>query len=221
MNTNLKKINILNVGISQLNIEQCIQSISDKIESSSKGYVTVTGAHGLIESSKSNYIKLIHNNSFLTIPDGMPLVWVSKLKGSKNISRCFGPEMMFQFFRKTTDSDIKHFFYGGNVGVADELKQAMELKFPKTKIVGTYCPPFRKLNNEEEQDLFERVKKTKPDIIWVGLSTPKQEIFMYEYLPKLDTKIMIGTHNGFKYLFFFNYRAFLREITRRMSIYCY
>tara|TARA_B100001750_G_scaffold234411_1_gene235748 strand:+ start:1241 stop:2002 length:762 start_codon:yes stop_codon:yes gene_type:complete len=196
-----KKIDIIGIGISQTSINDVIVFIEKflKNKNNKKGYITVTGAHGIIESTKSNYIEKIHNQSLLSIPDGMPLVWISKIKGSKTIARCFGPQVMLELIKKTQNKNIKHFFYGGKSGIANELKDKMLEKFPNSKIVGTFTPPFRELNSEEESKLISCIENCKPDIIWVGLSTPKQEIFMYEYINKLNTKLMMGVGAAFDY----------------------
>tara|TARA_B100002052_G_scaffold297744_1_gene329231 strand:+ start:3162 stop:3917 length:756 start_codon:yes stop_codon:yes gene_type:complete len=194
-----QKINVLDVGISQVKINDILELVPKFIKTDNKGYVTVTGAHGIIESRRDEKIRSIHNGSYMSIPDGMPCVWVSKLKKSKNIERCFGPEVFIKVMEISAKNNIKHYFYGGNVGIADKLKLNMEKLFPGIQIVGTYCPPFRPLNQKEEKELFDDIEESKPDIVWVGLSTPKQEIFMSEYLPKLKTKLMFGVGAAFDY----------------------
>jgi N-acetylglucosaminyldiphosphoundecaprenol N-acetyl-beta-D-mannosaminyltransferase len=90
-----------------------------------------------------------------------------------------------------------HFFCGGDTGVAEDLRVEMSRRFPWVKITGTYSPPFRPMTAEEERELAAYVHSLQPDIIWVGLSTPKQERFMARYLPMLDTKLMIGVGAAF------------------------
>jgi N-acetylglucosaminyldiphosphoundecaprenol N-acetyl-beta-D-mannosaminyltransferase len=97
-------------------------------------------------------------------------------------------------------SGAKHFFYGGADGVAGLLAQKLKIKFPNLKVVGTFTPPFRALNADEENKLQEQVAAAQPDIFWVGLSTPKQEKFMAEFLPKLDATLMIGVGAAFDFL---------------------
>ena len=195
----IEKIDILNVGISQVNISDIVEIVPKFIKSGKKGYVTVTGVHGIIESQNNKRIMNIHNESFMSIPDGMPCVWVSKLKGSKNIKRCFGPEVFAEIMKISRKHNIKHFFYGGDAGVANQLKKNMENLYSGIDIVGTYCPPFRPLNDNEEFELANKIEKISPDIIWVGLSTPKQEIFMNQYISKLNTKLMFGVGAAFDY----------------------
>ena len=153
----------------------------------------------MIASYKDPKIKEIFNNSFMSIPDGMPCVWVSKLKGSQHIKRCFGPEVFMEIMKISRQYNIKHFFYGGKENVAIKLKKNMEKLFPGVKIVGTYCPPFRPLNQREKESLTKIINFKKPHIVWVGISTPKQEIFMYENINSLDINLMFGVGAAFDY----------------------
>ena len=108
-----------------------------------------------------------------------------------------GPNLMLSVCELSAKLGYTNFFYGGNTGVADELKQNLCRRFPGLKVVGTYTPPFRKLNSAEEAELISTVARLKPDIFWVGLSTPKQERFMAEYIHKLDTTLMMGVGAAF------------------------
>jgi N-acetylglucosaminyldiphosphoundecaprenol N-acetyl-beta-D-mannosaminyltransferase len=72
-------------------------------------------------------------------------------------------------------------------------------RFPKLQVTGIYEPPFRPLNGEEQAALAEAVRVARPDVMWVGLSTPKQERFMAEYLPKLDVTLMFGVGAAFDF----------------------
>jgi N-acetylglucosaminyldiphosphoundecaprenol N-acetyl-beta-D-mannosaminyltransferase len=89
--------------------------------------------------------------------------------------------------------------FGGMPGVAEELRDKLTARFPKIQIAGCYTPPFRPLNAVEEKELEELIRAARPDILWVGLSTPKQEKFMAEFLPKLDVTLMIGVGAAFDF----------------------
>jgi len=195
----IDKIKILDVGISQVTPNKILEIIENAINNNVKGYVTVTGAHGIIESHKSEYIKKIHNLSFMSIPDGLPNVWISKLKGSNSISQCRGADIMDKILCMSNNKKITHYFYGGNDGVAEQLKENFIKKYSEIKIVGTFCPPFRPLTIYEDKNITKIIEELSPDIFWVGLSTPKQEIFMYEYIGKLNVKIMIGVGAAFDF----------------------
>lgn len=190
-------VNILGVKVNATNMLNTLTTISGWIMNGEKKYVCVTGVHGVMESQNDDSLKVIHNNSGMTVPDGMPIVWIGKLYGHIEMGRVYGPDLMSEICRISVRNEYKHFLYGGNYGVAQELKKRIEKKYPGIRVVGSYTPPFRRLNSEEENDLKRIVRETKPDIFWVGLSTPKQERFMAEYLPQLETKIMLGVGAAF------------------------
>jgi N-acetylglucosaminyldiphosphoundecaprenol N-acetyl-beta-D-mannosaminyltransferase len=164
-----------------------------------KGYVCVTGVHGVTEAQNDPAFCAILNAAFLNTTDGMPLVWLGRHAHGRWVDRVYGPDLMLEIFRATQSTTIRHFFYGGAPGVAEELKTRLEARFPGVTVCGTYCPPFRPLNPTEEADLQSIVREARPDIIWVGLSTPKQERFMAEYLSKLDTTLMFGVGAAFDF----------------------
>jgi exopolysaccharide biosynthesis WecB/TagA/CpsF family protein len=129
----------------------------------------------------------------------MPTVWGGWANGHSEMTRVYGPDLMLEVMRVSAQNGLQHFFYGGKEGVADLLKEKLEERFPGIEIVGTYCPPFRPLTQDESLELENQVREKKPDIIWVGLSTPKQERFMVSHIDKLETKLMIGVGAAFDF----------------------
>lgn len=175
--------NVLGVGINPLNLDSATDTI---LEASNKpgfqGYVTVTGVHGVMESQRDPELKSIHRKSFLSVPDGMPMVWVGKLNGFENISRVYGPDLMLQIISRSTHSGLKHYLFGGGDGVVEKLSRKLSEKHQNLQIAGIHTPPFRPLTNQEMQSLADEIQRLKPHLFWVGLSTPKQERFMHEFL---------------------------------------
>ncbi|MEI8289241.1 MAG: WecB/TagA/CpsF family glycosyltransferase [Verrucomicrobiota bacterium] len=193
------RVNVLGVGISILNLRTALAAVADAVRDRRKGYICVTGVHGVMEAQGDAGFKNILNRAFLCTPDGMPMVWAGKLGGHREMSRVYGPDLMLEICAWSERSGAKHFFYGGAEGVAELLAQKMKAKFPKLQVAGTFTPPFRPLNADEEKSLAAQISKGRPDILWVGLSTPKQERFMAEFLPKLDTTLMIGVGAAFDF----------------------
>lgn len=191
------RVNVLGVGISAINMATALAQIEDWIKQGECHYVCVTGVHGVMESQKDEELKHIHNSSGLTVPDGMPLVWAGHLLGFTQMSRVYGPDLMLDVCNLSVKKGYTHFFYGGKADVAEALRKNLEKSFLGLRIVGTFAPPFRPLNEKEEAGLRILVARLKPDFFWVGLSTPKQERFMAEYIHKLDTKIMLGVGAAF------------------------
>jgi N-acetylglucosaminyldiphosphoundecaprenol N-acetyl-beta-D-mannosaminyltransferase len=193
------RINVLGVGISEINHATAVECVRRAIESGHKGYITVTGVHGVTECQRDEELRRIHNESFLSTPDGMPMVWMGRLSGSTLIDRVYGPDMMLNVMREGVAHGWRHFLFGGGAGVAGQLKSCLESRIPGVQIVGLSSPPFRPLNDAEVDALARQVSETRPHCFWVGLSTPKQERFMAHYLPRLDTCLMFGVGAAFDF----------------------
>jgi len=193
----LPRANVLGVGIHAINPQSAIEIVRTALASDAKGYICVTGVHGIMEAQKDLQFRSILNSAFLVTPDGMPTVWVGRMQGHARMARVFGPDLMLDLCRASVAWGSRHFLYGGAEGVAEELSTKLRQLCPGLNVVGTYTPPFRPLNEEERKDLAKLVENAAPEIIWVGLSTPKQEKFMAEYLPLLRTKLMIGVGAAF------------------------
>jgi len=194
-----ERVEVLGVGISALNLDSAKRTILERLEKRKKGYICVTGVHGVIEAQDDSKFRQILNESFLTTPDGMPMVWVSWLKKHREVDRVYGPDLMLEMAGATRDGKFTHFLYGGRPGIAELLQKRLEERFPGIRIVGTYTPPFGALSPEQNLELQKRFEDLKPDMTWIGLSTPKQERFMAEYLPKLHTTVMCGVGAAFDF----------------------
>jgi N-acetylglucosaminyldiphosphoundecaprenol N-acetyl-beta-D-mannosaminyltransferase len=191
---------ILGVKINELTLDKTISVINYWIKNRIKNYIVLTGAHGIIEMHKDEELRLINNNAGLVTPDGMPEVWLGKLKGFKNIEKVYAPEIMEETFKVSVINNIKHFFYGGKEGVAEKLKIALEKKYPGIKVVGTYCPPFRPITQEEKNKIVKQINDSDANIVWCGLGCPKQELWMAQFRPLLNAPVLIGVGAGFDFL---------------------
>ena len=94
----------------------------------------------------------------------------------------------------------RHFLYGGKPGVGERLGERLIDLYPGLKISGMYCPPFRSLSLEEEKQVTDEIRAARPDIVWVGLSTPKQEKWMSQFLDRLDVPVLVGVGAAFDFL---------------------
>ena len=193
------RVNVLGVGISVLNLKSAVATLAAALAQGQRGYVTITGVHGVIESQEDPKLLEIHNASLLSTPDGMPMVWMGRIRGHPDMDRVYGPDLMEHLMAWSQNSGATHYFFGGNTGVAQELKAKLEQRFPGVRILGTYTPPFRPLNEEEWTVLSQELDRLQPDFFWVGLSTPKQERFMAAHASRLNTKILLGVGAAFDF----------------------
>lgn len=139
--------------------------------------ISATGAHGLVTARKDSRFHEVLSSFFLNLPDGMPSVWVGMIKGAKNMQRCYGPDFFRDCIVETKNEQFNHYFCGGKAGVAEDLKAVCNNKFGNNKVVGVYSPPFREMTDGELECLAEEINSLGTNIVWIGLSTPKQEVF--------------------------------------------
>ena len=125
----------------------------------------------------------------------MPLVWL----GPRGVERVYGPDLMLAVCDAGRAVGLRHYLFGGVPGVAEELRAKLTARFPGLEIVGTMTPPFRPLHGEEIAAFRAEVHRTRPDVIWVGLGTPKQERFMAEQWRDLDAGVLIGVGAAFDF----------------------
>ena len=193
------RFNVLGVGISAINMSDALTTIENWVTHRKQHYVTITGVHGVMESQRDESLRRIHNRAGMVTPDGMPMVWLGQLGGHSNMTRVCGPDMMLEVFKESVARGYRHFFYGGNEGVPELLKNRLEEKFPGINVVGTYSPPFRSLTEDEDQNIVTMINETQPDIVWVGLSTPKQERWMAAHMNRLEAPVLVGVGAAFDF----------------------
>jgi N-acetylglucosaminyldiphosphoundecaprenol N-acetyl-beta-D-mannosaminyltransferase len=196
MNAPAPSFRVVGVRVDAIQLPEAVAQIERWIESRETGkYVAITGMHGVAESRQDARFRDILNQAGLVVPDGMPLVWLGRWHGHPLRHRVTGSELMLAFCRET-GSRPRHFFYGGAPGVTENLARQLREQFNIT-VAGSYTPPFRPLTEAEEKDLAEQVKTAAPDVLWVGLSTPKQERWMFEHRDNLNVPVMLGVGAAF------------------------
>lgn len=195
----IPRTNILGIGVSAVNMEMALEAIAEWISRREPHYVCVSGVHGLMESQRDAELRRIHNAAGLVVPDGMPLVWLSRFRGFRHVDRVYGPDLLLAVCKYSVKQSYRHFFYGGASGVAELLTSRLQSRFPGLHIVGTDSPPFRPLTPVEDRAAVERINAAQPDIVWVGISTPKQERWMAAHVGRLTAPVLIGVGAAFDF----------------------
>jgi N-acetylglucosaminyldiphosphoundecaprenol N-acetyl-beta-D-mannosaminyltransferase len=193
------RIDIGGVGVSALTLDAGAAWIADAVASRARTYVCITGAHGIVESGKNGEFRDILNAAGLVTPDGMPVVWTLKRLTEAPVTRVYGPDLMLLVCDRGRAAGVKHFFFGGAPGVADELAAALSARFPGLTVAGTHCPPFRDLTDAEIDAVCAEIDAAGADIVWVGLSTPKQEYWMARVRARLQAPVLIGVGAAFDF----------------------
>ena len=187
---------VLGVRVDAVQIPDVIAKVEGWIaERGPSRYIAVTGMHGVSEAQRDVNFRKVLRAADLVVCDGMPLVWLGRWHGYPLKRRVYGPELT-ETFCAATGNKYRHFFYGGAPGVADALAESLQQRHG-IRIAGTYCPPFRPLTEAEDRDLVKLIEAAEADIVWVGLSTPKQETWMYDHRDKLSAPAMFGIGAAF------------------------
>ena len=194
-----RRVDVLGVHVSAVDPDLALAAVTSWIEQQRREYVCVTGVHGVMESQGDDVLRDIHNRSGLTVPDGMPLVWCAHRAGFRAVARVYGPDLMLAVLGRAAERGWRSYFYGGADGVPTALAEAMVARFPGLIVVGAESPPFRALTLQESLATDARINAAAPDLVWVGLSTPKQERWMAAHRPTLHAAALLGVGAAFDF----------------------
>jgi len=191
---------VLGVKVSAIDLQSAVDLVDRWIGSATgHAYICATGVHGVMEAHTDCELRRILNRAFINAPDGMPMTWVGRLQGFRRMDRVFGPDLMMGMCRLSAERGYRNFLCGGKPGIAELLSETLQKRIPGLQVVGTYAPPFRSLTLEEEANFLSQVRESRPHILWVGMSTPKQERFMAQYVDRLQVPLLVGVGAAFDY----------------------
>jgi N-acetylglucosaminyldiphosphoundecaprenol N-acetyl-beta-D-mannosaminyltransferase len=191
--------NVLGVMVDSLDLDRALARIETMLCQRQKGYVCAVDVNGVLSARRNPRVARAFAEASMAAPDGTPMMWVGRIEGRRDMRIVTGPELMEEIFSRPEFAAFSHFFYGGKERVAEELAATWKRKFPGTRIAGTYTPPYRELTPAEETALLSRLRELKPDIIWIGISSPRQELFMNRMVPHLDHGLMFGVGAAFDF----------------------
>jgi N-acetylglucosaminyldiphosphoundecaprenol N-acetyl-beta-D-mannosaminyltransferase len=191
-------LDILGTNVDLVQIPSAIERIEGWIQRGERGqYVTLTNVHAVTEAHRDPRFKQVLNDASMVCPDGMPLIWLARMRGFRLKRRVYGPDLMWEFFRATEHRGYTHFLYGGKAETLDALLGEINKHFPDVRIAGSFSPPFRAFTDEEHAEVVDLINEACPDVLWVGLGCPKQEYWMHEHQSLLTAGVMLGVGQAF------------------------
>jgi len=196
--SDLPRFPVVDVRISALTFDQALGLIDGWIARREHHYVNVCTTHTVLECHDAPELAAIVNQAGMATPDGMPLVWLGRLRGHA-VERVYGPDLMLAVCEGGQAHGYRHFFYGGAEGVAETLAARLRARFPRMLVAGVYSPPFRPLTAAEERDVAARINASGADIVWVGLGTPKQDYWVARFRPMLNAPVLIAVGAAFDF----------------------
>ncbi|MDX2149532.1 MAG: WecB/TagA/CpsF family glycosyltransferase [Bryobacteraceae bacterium] len=139
------------------------------------------------------------NSAAIATPDGMPVVWALRSFGARQQARVYGPNLMLSLCERAQDAGLRVYLYGASPETLDSLRQNLLRRCPRLTIAGVHSPPYRALTSAEDAEIVEEIRRARPDIIFVGLSTPKQEFWMSKHQAALPGTVMVGVGAAFDF----------------------
>lgn len=190
--------NIMGVRIAAVNMEWLLEYLKQNLGQLKGDYICVSNVHTTVLSYEDPDYCKIQNNGLMALPDGGPLSTEGKRRGFPAMNRITGPDLMEKVFEISRENGYRHFFYGSTEETRQALCRKLKETYPGIQIVGSYSPPFRNLEREEDEKVVKKINESDPDFVWIGLGAPKQEIFMSEHYGRISG-LMIGVGAGFAY----------------------
>ena len=194
-----ERIWVVGAPVSAIDMGSAIVRIRDWVREKSSRYVCLTDVHSIMRSRLDPTLDHALKDADLVLADGMPLVWTARSRGVTSIGRVAGADFMHEICRRSP-GNWTHFLLGGGNGVPERLIQSLTALNPSLTICGSYSPPFRPLTEAEDDELVERLNSAKPNIVWIGLGCPKQELWMAQHVERVPGAIMIGVGAAFDFL---------------------
>lgn len=195
---NIPTCRILGVDIAAIDMDWLISYTEKHISELSGDYMCVANVHTTVTAFEDNAYKQVQNGGIMAIPDGGPLSSVGRKRGFKNMQRTTGPSYMGEILKTSAEKGYSHFFYGSTQETLDKLREKLESEYHGLKIAGMYSPPFRPLNQKEDEEIINMINACAPDFVWIGLGAPKQEIWMADHQGKING-FMVGVGAAFDY----------------------
>ena len=204
MKNPVKSVRILGNEIPALDVPEIITTMEHMISSYVQGQpcrqVVNTGFHGLWEANRSAKIKKIYSEADLWIPDGISFKMIAQLKGCRTAKRLAGIDFVRAFLDIANEKGFKSFFYGDTKDTLNKLALNLGRQYPSHRVVGAFSPPFRLPSKAEDNDIIRIINQAKPDVLWVALGCPKQDIWINEHKDRLHVPVAVGVGAIFKFL---------------------
>jgi len=172
-----RRVRILGAPVSIIDMGAATSRVEQWVDEKCSRYICLADVHSVMRARWDTAHGRALAEADLVLPDGMPLVWSARARGVKSIRRVAGADFMHELCRRSP-ANWSHYFLGGAPGVPERLADVLCAQYRHLRVCGTFSPPFRALSEAEDDDMVARINAAKPDILWIGLGCPKQELWM-------------------------------------------
>jgi N-acetylglucosaminyldiphosphoundecaprenol N-acetyl-beta-D-mannosaminyltransferase len=194
-----ERVAVAGTEVDLLSPQRLLGLVEDAVATRTKARVIFCNVSTVVACRDNRELQSAVQDAEVISPDGMPLVWVAKLKGEKAIERVPGPSFLPAAVEHGIARGWRHYFYGGSPETLEQLTASLSAQFPGVQIAGAHSPPFRALSSEEIDADIARINEAHPDLVWVGLGMPKQELWMARYQSRLRAPVLLGVGAAFDF----------------------
>jgi N-acetylglucosaminyldiphosphoundecaprenol N-acetyl-beta-D-mannosaminyltransferase len=198
--SDVRRYSVGRLSVSAIGMTQVLQLLDRRVHSHRPAYVCAANLEAAALAQRDRAFCEIENRSLLTVPDGMPLVWCAWIQGESQVQRVTGPDLLIEVLGRSAQQGHTHYFYGDTPETLRRLELVVRDRFPGVVLKGMCSPPFREWNGEELRAAVGEINRLQPSFVWVGLGCPKQERWMAEALPLVESAVLIGVGAAFRFL---------------------
>ncbi|BAU13327.1 glycosyl transferase, WecB/TagA/CpsF family [Leptolyngbya sp. NIES-3755] len=196
------RVNLCNIEIDRCSFQEALELIVNQAASGTEPkYVVTPNAHHLVTLQRDRHFRKIYQDAFLSVADGVPLLWAAKFLGTPLSDRVNGTDLFEELCRFAAENNLSVFLLGGRPQAADRAATVLKQRYPRLKLAGTYCPPFGfEKDAIEVENINQRIRAAKPHILFVGLGAPKQEYWMYQHCRSINVPVSLGIGVSFEFV---------------------
>ena len=174
-----------------MRFEEAVRLLLDAPRQNHRLRVHFAAMHTFVEAAKDAVLREALCEADVMAPDGVPIVWLGRLQGYR-VDRVRGLDTMPALLDRGREHGYRHFFYGGSPKALDELVMGVSKRYPGLQVAGAFAPPFRPLSFREAEDVARLINDAQPDYVWVGLDSPKQDLWLAEFRPLLHAPVLLA-----------------------------
>lgn len=193
-----QQFRVLGVRVDALTMESALRFAERAVSERRRGYLVFCTVSSVLTAIDEPAVRAAIEEAGLVTPDGMPLVWLGKRATDTQVERVYGPDFLRAVFER--DTPLRHYFYGGAPGVAEEVGRVLTADRPHHTVAGAVSPPMGLSGETVDRDAVEAINAARPDVVWVGLGHPKQELWMRTMAPHLEAPVLAGVGAAFDFV---------------------
>jgi N-acetylglucosaminyldiphosphoundecaprenol N-acetyl-beta-D-mannosaminyltransferase len=194
------RINVLGVHVTAFNLEQAVAEMACAVSARGRAYACTCPVYTLMQGRERSEVRAALNGADWVTADGMPVVWALQNLGALRAGRVYGPDLMLAMSEVCARRGWTQFYLGGAPGVAELLARTMPVRFPGLAVAGTAAPIVADDCGGPDGSTVDAINRSGADVVWVGLGSPKQDLWMARHRAQLNAPLLVGVGAAFDFL---------------------